>query len=730
MQKRVLVILLLFSNLFAEAQKANTQSYYYTQTSEKYFTDAEFDKMLFEEIAALLTEHGIPGSLIKKNYSDIKYLVLSTSTDKITEAFKAAETQNNIKPIADKKSSQYNDAKQEYKNVFQKQIQNSFFTNPSLSQYLSINNSDRITFFNSIVRIGVDGKLLVREDITVYNGNGEQYSVYGKDAAFPETGSYNDEIKRGIVRTFPLYYINSNKLFQNTTFNLKAVWRDGKPEEYHTEKQENGIVLYLGNSDVYLKPGTYHYSIIYETDRQLKMLKDFDELYWNVTGNGWSFSIDSAICTVILPKEANMLSSKCYTGYEGANDADCNIANTGFGDSSVIVFKTTKQLQPNQGITVAVSWQKGIVSGPSYLQKMKSYFWDNKAVFFLPLAALFSAIFCIVFWFRYGRDPEKGVIYPQFEPPSGFSPAALGYIINQKFNRQLTAATIVDAAVRSKIKIDVKREGLLIKHNAYIISNSTEPGKAVVYEAFENEVEKLAGTRIETGKYNSTLATLNTIVKDYCDKNYKNKDGTVKKNYKGFFALNNSYTIIPILVCLVATGWAFLDGLVLALQLSNFRQLVYFIGGIILCVIVLIIFAKLLRAYSPEGRLLVDKIEGFRMFLSTTDEQRFDMMNPSGKSLELYEKYLPFAIALDCEIEWGKKFEDIINTAILSGAAASSFSQSFIHGNQNFSSGFASSFSGAISSASTPPSSSSGGGSSFGGGSSGGGGGGGGGGGW
>ena len=151
-----------------------------------------------------------------------------------------------------------------------------------------------------------------------------------------------------------------------------------------------------------------------------------------------------------------------------------------------------------------------------------------------------------------------------------------------------------------------------------------------------------------------------------------------------------------------------------------------------LCSMVLRIFIKLLSAYSPEGRQLVDKIEGFRMFLSTADEKRFDTMNPPKKSLELYEKYLPFAIALGCEIEWGHKFEDIINTASMDGAVATAtaFSHSMSRDSESFGSSFASSFSGAISSASTPPSSSSGGGSSFSGGSSGGGGGGGGGGGW
>lgn len=732
MQKRIISLLFLLSAFSAHAQNAKPPAYFFTQASERYFTDAEIDSLYYSNTKILFSENGLPDDLFEKNYPAVKAVLLLRSKQKIVQSFNSVERIQKINEKLKKQIPSFNETKDLYVDGFEKQIRTLFASDYLLSKYLNFGSGDKITYFNSTVRVGANGKLLVQEDITVYNGNGQINPLYANDDATTNDADINNEIKRGIVRTFPLYYVNKNKLFQNTTFKLKEVWRDGKPEEYHTENEKNGVVLYLGNANVFLSTGVYKYRIVYETDHQIKLLKDFDELYWNVTGNGWSFRIDSAKCTVILPKDANTLSSKCYTGLQGSTAEDCNISQSVLGDSNVIIFKTTKPQLPYQGFTIASSWQKGIVSGPTLLQQMWYYVWSNKAVFFLPIAALFSAIFCFIFWVLYGRDPKKGVIYPQFEPPAGFSPAALGYIFKQKFNQQLTAATIVDAAVRNKIKIDVKREGVILKHNAYVIKQNKEPEKSATsnYNDFSQEVKSLIGTTIEKGNYNSTLESLNTIVKDYCKNNYKNKDGSIKKNYKGFFALNNKYTILPVLACMVAACWAFFDGVVLAFQVSNFWQVGYFIAGLLLCIIVLRVFAKLLTAYSPEGRLLMDKIEGFRMFLATADEKRFDMMSPPQKSLELYEKYLPFAIALDCEIVWGKKFEDIISTAILSGEATSSFAQSFTHDNQNFSSSFASSFSGTISSASTPPSSSSDGGSSFGGGSSGGGGGGGGGGGW
>ncbi len=730
MRKIITLLIFLLTVFFADAQKTKIPAYYFTKTSEYFLTDAEVDSLFYDEATTFLKEQSIPESMIQSAYPSIKSMLQAFSKQNITQAFTVLEKQQKIKPI-DKSLPRFYSNKRLYVEEIQVQIRKTFSTSKALSKYTLLNNSDRITSFNSIVRVGVDGKLLVQEEISIHNGNGETNSVYANDAA-SENVSVNDEIKRGIVRAFPLYYINKYKLFQNTTFKLKEVLRDGKTENYHTENHENGMLVYTGNKDIILDKGKYTYRITYETEHQLKSLKDFDELYWNVTGNGWSFKIDSASCTVILPKGALPLSNKCYTGPQGATFENCNFTTTTKGDSSIIVFKTTASLQPYNGFTIATSWPKGFVQNqPSLWQTIKYYVWNNKAVFFLPIAALFSAIFCFIFWFRYGRDPEMGTAYPLFEPPAGFGPAALGYIYFQKFSNQLTAATMVDAAVRHRIKIDVEREGLIFKHNEYIISQSDLPEKKQVskYEEFWSDIEDLIGSRIEKGKYNSDLGDLNKAVQTYCDDNYKSKDGFGKSN-KGFFALNNKYTIFPGLVCFAAGIWGAIE-LFRALYLSNFWQIAYFIGGIILCSLVFKIFSKLLKAYSPEGRQLADKIEGFRMFLSTADEKRFDTLSPPKKSLELYEKYLPFAIALGCENEWGQKFEDILSTAVISGAvASSSFAHSMSRDNDNFSSSFASSFSGAISSASSPPSSSSGGGSSFSGGSSGGGGGGGGGGGW
>jgi uncharacterized membrane protein YgcG len=728
--KKLFFLLVSWMMMAAIAAQQRSPSYFFTTASERYFTDPEMDSLLYATVNDIFRENEIPEPVFKKNFPELRQLLQTIGRKNITNAFKKTEA-GIVKLNADKNSPQFSTNKQRYTESLQQTVQEIFRSNKIFAQYVTLSTSDRITYFNSTVQIQPDGKLIVEEKISVYNGNGERHPVYG-DESIIIGGKVNNEILRGIVRAFPLYYVNKYKLFQNTTFKLLSAARDGQPENYHTEKKDNGILVYLGSSNVYLKPGRYTYTIRYETDHQLKLLDEYDELSWNVTGNSWSFRIDSAMCTLVLPKGYRPLSSRYYTGAQGDTVAHSEVLNKTIGDSTVVIFKTTKPLPPYNGFTIATSWPKGAIASPGRWARIKYYIWNNKAVFLLPLAALFSALFCFIFWLRYGRDPKKGTIYPLFEPPAGLSPAALGFIYRQRFSRDLTAATIVDAAVRNQIHIDVKREGTLLKHNTYIISKGKKGAKPPLtrYQDFDSDTKDLIGSTIKKGKYNSNLGDLNTALQKYCEDNFRNKDGSIKKNSRGFFARNASYITLPILICIGVAGWAFFDGIVKAINAANYWQFAYFIGGIILCVFIIRKFSRLLAAYSPEGRKLMDKIEGFRMFLATADEKRFDAMNPPKKSLELFEKYLPFAIALGCEIEWGDRFESIINTAYLDGNAASAFSQSFRDDNNSFSSSFTSSFSGAISSASSPPSSSSGGGSSFGGGSSGGGGGGGGGGGW
>jgi uncharacterized membrane protein len=139
-----------------------------------------------------------------------------------------------------------------------------------------------------------------------------------------------------------------------------------------------------------------------------------------------------------------------------------------------------------------------------------------------------------------------------------------------------------------------------------------------------------------------------------------------------------------------------------------------------------------MAAPTREGRAVMDRIAGFEKYLSVTEEDRLERLHPPEKTPELFERYLPYAIALGVENRWAARFAGVLAAAAATpdgnrGMGWYSGSYNAWSNPGRFATAVGGALASSVASASTAPGSSSG---SGGGGSSGGGGGGGGGGGW
>ncbi len=599
--------------------------------------------------------------------------------------------------------------------------------------------TDRILKFHSDIKVLSTGRIEVTETITIYNGDGNA------SLTADQIPSSNDDIKRGIVRDFPTRYLDSVGLWHTTGFDVKSVTRNGVEEPYHTESLSNGRRILVGSEDVYLTPGVYTYVINYTTSRQLIFHDNKDELYWNVNGNGWVFTADSISATVEFPSSADILEWDCYTGPQGATAKDCSERKLA---ANKMHFTGNRRFEPFEGLTIAVAINKGILIPPSSLSKYAQLTLDNFIVPLLLLLTIALFAFYYISWKRKGRDPRKGTIIPQFEPPSGLAPADTGYIVEQEFGSHLFAASLVDAAVHQQLEIEVEKKGAIFKNNAYnfnqpslfahrAFSSKNEPASdSGVHEngnknynhaqRYGFPLSSIYGQSAEKGKYNSKLKELQTSLETNLRKKFqvsrKNKSG------QGYFTLNSRYIWIGNAVLIASAAGSFLF-------IANYFSEQLLIAVAILLVVMLtihMVFARIMSAYTKEGRAIADQILGFKMYLETAEQKVFDQLAVPEKTLDLFEKYLPYAIALGVENEWAEKFDQQIKEAMEQG-----YQPTYFHRGSGFSNGFSfnelssglsSGLSNTISSASTPPSSSSGG--SGGGGRSGGGGGGGGGGGW
>ena len=142
-------------------------------------------------------------------------------------------------------------------------------------------------------------------------------------------------------------------------------------------------------------------------------------------------------------------------------------------------------------------------------------------------------------------------------------------------------------------------------------------------------------------------------------------------------------------------------------------------------------FFYLLKAPTLAGAEIHEELDGFKMYLETAEKDRLEAMHPPKMTPELFEQFLPYALALGVEQQWSENFSNALPTMDKRDAtyrpgwySGSGWNKL---GASNFAGSLGSSIATAAVASSSAPGSSSG---SSGGGSSGGGGGGGGGGGW
>ena len=288
----------------------------------------------------------------------------------------------------------------------------------------------------SDIEVLVDGSLRVKETITV--------------------NSLQNEIQRGIFRTFPVIYRDKYNNRVQVGFEVENVLKDGGPEPFEVLTEGDFRVIRIGNPDVILEKGTYTYTIEYTTNRQIGFFEEFDELYWNAIGDSWAFPILSATARIKLPPGAEIIQSAAYSGPLGNTGCDCEITQEG-DETLVVTLKGS--LNPREALTVAVAWPKGIVEPPTAMDERKQFFGDNLGILIALLGTILALVYYFFAWNKVGRDPKKGGIYPQFESPKDLDAAATRYIYHMGFDQTAFTAAMIHLATRGIIKIVEERRG-------------------------------------------------------------------------------------------------------------------------------------------------------------------------------------------------------------------------------------------------------------------------------
>jgi hypothetical protein len=475
--------------------------------------------------------------------------------------------------------------------------------------------TEEVSAFSSILSVGTDGWLEVNETISYY---------------FPDE-------RHGLVRAVPFVYEIDGKKWQ-TPLRVESVMRPGGSPVPYSERANGALWEIKIGEAAQTVTGLQTYVIRYRVAGVIKRFADHDEVYWNATGNDWDVPVRRVAATVSLPEGTAVAGPVpvCYVGAAGSTNQEGCVKNVG---ARGVSFAAGGPMTVVVGFTPGVIAITPMVAAP--------FPWGEGAAALLPLLAL-AVMYSL--WRRYGRDPAgRGTIVVQYDPPDQLPPGMMGVIVDESSHQHDLAATIVDLAVRGYLKIvETERPGLIFGKNPdYDLVKVKEYVGDAALRPYEREVLDvvLGGTGITSLYGLKQTHLLNLKMKDI---NAKLMADCVAGGYFPESPLKARAKYLT-----VAGGLFFVFIMMFRIGLGSPAWIVSI--GVTSAIIAL--FGWQMPRRTPKGVAAREHALGFKDYLATAEKYRLQWQETEN----VFEKYLPYAMAFGIVGKWTKAFE---NTAV------------------------------------------------------------------
>lgn len=505
--------------------------------------------------------------------------------------------------------------------------------------------------------------------------------------------------KHGIFRFFDIADPNDSHV-RLIPEDIK-VTRDGEADGLDLTKEGKGryVVARIGRAETTIS-GDHTYVISYTVKGVLSKKGDGSEFYWNLIPGGWRMPIGRSTLTATLPSAPG--DPKCGIGVGSTGGCEAS------ADGNTLTV-TTAALEPNTPVTV----QTDIATdAPGQKTLPWSVRLDPVLGHSLPglLVWLVLALLAAVAGWRLARMVhEPPPAYPlMYAPPDGIGPAQGAYLLTERINDDMYAATMLELGQKGLAEIDRSEGGWRIQGTAgdWGRLDTISQQSAAALDIREGSTFEARGGDVSGGK------KLQVARRGF--------DGAVKawSQSNGLMEVK----ALPMLGAVGVVGGALVAGLCFFVNPLTMSAIGLPFGLFAVLALPLLATGST-TVRTRSGRDAWSRIGGFRRVLGTpSSEARFDF---SGRK-ELYTAYIPWAVAFGVADVWAEKYRVEVGE---DPPAPSYFAGGYIAGGgygqmSSFSNSFSSSMHSAISAYQATQSSSSGGG---GGGFSGGGGGGGGG---
>lgn len=435
----------------------------------------------------------------------------------------------------------------------------------------------------------------------------------------------------------------------------------GQPYNWVESSLDKGIRIKIGDPDRPFVGGNKTYNIRYKVYGATRFFENHDEIYWNVTGTFWQVPILKSSFELTIPKEASVLTEKnsAYVGGYGSRE-QVEISTT----ENYVTASANRKLNLREGLTVAVLFEKGFFKEPTQFERLMRLLRFNAGLILILLAPFLTLIFMFFHHIKHGKEKNyTRSIVVKYDAPEGLTPAEVGTLIDDVAQTSDVTSIILDLAVRGYFKIsEVETKKLFLfsgeDHQIEILSRPTTELKSfekAVYVKFK----VLANKKNEEG--NKVL-----LLSDLHNKFYKTTEDVKRQLYASMTKKSKFYDSNPekirqkysgigafIFLCIIIIlGY----GHKLGLNISNSHTIAAGASGII-CALIFHFYGKYMPRKTRAGFKAYAHILGYKEFIERVEIETLKRLTQQDP--HLFERTLPYAIAMGLSSDWAAKFKDI-----------------------------------------------------------------------
>ena len=272
------------------------------------------------------------------------------------------------------------------------------------------------------------------------------------------------------------------------------------------------------------------------------------------------------------------------------------------------------------------------------------------------IVVLLVAVYSVLTWHFFGRDPKRKTVIPEFAEPDYISSMFVAYINGERDSKEIIKIGILSLILKGYIsEVDEASTG----NKKYVLNKKNRDNLKLRKETLFEEENNLLDVLSENELFENKLKMIgykNRIVY-FLEKKYER---TIYKNNYIFFIpiiFGIAISIIFVLLQLLqgSFGSAVIGTMFIFIWLEYIHRMpkgiLKFLYVMVILGIMFLVYEKAIGKYTVSGRRKMEYIEGLKMYFETAEKNKIDKFETEEEKLNYFNRIFPYIIALKVEDE-------------------------------------------------------------------------------